>query len=371
MTGQAGEGARRKAEQVASAADVLERKAAKTRRMADNYAAGAVGEAAVETALAPLSASGWYVLHDRVMPTGGNIDHIVVGPGAVIVLDAKAWNGQLEIRNGRLYISGWHKKKEVDHLAAQAEAVRAALGIDQVNRALVITTQPEFEPVVLEDGAGVLGLGFLLTEIDQTPTSYSTTQVEQMLATLVEAFPVAGTAPPASSGLQVMDGVEVDPLFDRANRFLYLKQWKKYGKHRVYLKDEFGEELGFKDYVTGDITLTAPDDRQAAAVLAAATPTGLQLAAGDLPKLPIDVRGGRLLGLFGRLYATVMVGSLWEAKGKRYLYCTLANPTDGVFDLGHVDMATGWVKPKIVGPVSRDRGPAERYLALLRDRSPL
>ena len=65
-----------------------------------------------------------------------------------------------------------------------------------------------------------------------------------------------------------------------------------------------------------------------------------------------------------------MIGSIWTGPGKRYLYGTLANPTEGVFDLGHVDMSNGWVKPKSQGPVSRDRGPAERYLALLRDRYP-
>lgn len=86
--------------------------------------------------------------------------------------------------------------------------------------------------------------------------------------------------------------------------------------------------------------------------------------------LTIPMKGGRLLSLFGRLYCTAIVGSLWEKGDKRRLYGTLVNPTDGVFDLGYVDLVTGWVKPASEGPLSRDRGPAERYLALLRDRSP-
>ena len=332
---------------------------------------GEAGEIAVARELALLGAAGWFVLHDRVMPSGGNIDHIVVGPGAVIVLDAKAWNGPIEIRNGRLYCGGWSRRRQVEHLAAQADAVQQVLGIDEpVGRALVITTQPELEPQQLADGSGVLGLSYLRTEIDQTPTCFSAAQVEHLLATLVEAFPVAGSVPSAASGLQIVDGVEVDPLFDRANRFLYLRQWRRYGQHRIYLKDEDGEELGHKDVVSGAIELTSPDDRLAAAVLAGATPTGMVLRAGDLPKLAIDVRGGRLLGVFAKLYVSAMIGSLWEKKGKRYLYGSIANPGDGLIELGHVDLETGWVKPRGTGPVSRDRGPAERYLALLRDRCP-
>lgn len=41
-----------------------------------------------------------------------------------------------------------------------------------------------------------------------------------------------------------------------------------------------------------------------------------------------------------------------------------------MFELGYVDLTTGWVTPSSRGPLSRERGPAERYLALLRDRCP-
>ena len=369
--GEAGAAARRTGADIGAAATALEERAARTRRMADNYVAGAAGEEAVAEALAPLTSSGWFVLHDRVMPTGGNIDHIVVGPGAVVVLDAKAWNGAIEIRDGHLYSSGWSRRRQVEHLAEQADAVQKALGIEEpVGRALVITTQPDLEPVQLADGSGLLGLRYLYAEIDQTPTTFSTVEVERMLSVLLEAFPIAGSAPPAASGLQVIDGVDVGSLFDRANRFLYLNHWRRGSGHRVYLKDEDGEELGFKDYVTDSISLASDDDVFAAAILRGATPTGLDTDSTQLPKQAIDVRGGRLLGVFAKLYVAAMVGSLWEKKGKRRLYGSIVTPTDGVIDLGYVDLDTGWVKPNGDGPVSRDRGPAERYLALLRDRCP-
>ena len=366
----AGKSARELSESVGRAAEHWERKAANARRAEQNYAAGAAGEVAVAEALAPLTAAGWHVLNDREMPGGGNIDHIVVGPGAVIVLDAKAWNSTLGVRNGQLYASGRNKSRELQQLDRQAQAIRGVVGENVlINQALVITTQPDFEPQFV-GAAGILGLNALFREINETPTVFTSAEVDSMLAKLIEAFPASGTSPALGSGLQVVDGVEPSELFNRANRFLYLNQWRKHGKHNVYLKDEHGEELGMKDLLSGSIRLTHPDDNLAQAVLAAATSTGVELKPSDLPKLPIDVRGGRLLGMFGRIYTTAMIGSIWTGKGKRYLYCTLANPTEGVFDLGHVDMSNGWVKPKSQGPVSRDRGPAERYLALLRDRYP-
>lgn len=368
--GDAGGAARKKAEDAARAAEHLERKAANARKVAESYSAGASGEEAVAAALAPLTAEGWYLLHDRVMPSGGNIDHIVVGPGSVIVLDAKAWNGQLEVRNGRLYNSNWSQAKALGHLAAQRDAVRDALAVDgPVDMALVITTQPDFGPETVGD-AVVLGVGHLLDAVRGSRTSYSPQEVESMVSTLLERFPVAGTVPPAASGLQQVDGVEVGDMFDRANRFLYLKQWKRYGKHRIYLRDEDGEQYGYKEVADGSLHLDHQGDAIVEAILRAATPTGLALAPADVPKLAIPIRGGRLLSIFGRLYCSAIVGALWERGDKRRLYGYLANPTDGVFELGHVDLTTGWVKPSTTGPLSRDRGPAERYLALLRDRSP-
>ncbi|MEZ5254241.1 MAG: nuclease-related domain-containing protein [Microthrixaceae bacterium] len=368
--GEPGHAARKKAEDAARAAEHLERKATNARKVSKDWAAGAAGEEAVAQAISPLSAEGWFMLHDRVMPAGGNIDHIVVGPGSVIVLDAKAWNGELSVRNGRLYNGTWNQDRALAKLAAQREAVSAALGSDgPVDMALVITTQPAFGPQAVGE-AVVLGVGHLLEAVQSSRTSYSSAQVDSMVSILLDAFPAAGTVPPAATGLQQVDGVEVGELFDRANRFFLLNQWKRYGKHRIYLRDEDGEQYGFKNVLDGTLHLDHPNDEMVEVVLRSATQTGLKLAQRDVPKLRIPVVGGRLLGLFGRLYCSAIVGFRWQSKGKDLLYGTLINPTDGILDLGYVDLATGWIKPASQGPLTRDRGPAERYLALLRDRNP-
>jgi hypothetical protein len=78
-------------------------------RAAANCEAGAKGERLTAELLAPLTAEGWHVLHDRAIPgSNANLDHILIPPHGqyVIVLDSKLWSrhkGTLNItRAGRL-----------------------------------------------------------------------------------------------------------------------------------------------------------------------------------------------------------------------------------------------------------------------------
>lgn len=100
---------------------------------------GAEGEERVAEVLA--TASGVEVLHDRRVPRSrANIDHIVVGPAGIYVIDAKKYKqgGAIEVRDvgtwrnpdQRLYVDGRHRTNLVDGVIGQIEIVRAALGLD-------------------------------------------------------------------------------------------------------------------------------------------------------------------------------------------------------------------------------------------------
>jgi hypothetical protein len=96
---------------------------------------GEEGERRVAEVLSPVS--GIEVLHDRLVPRSRtNIDHIVVGPAGVFVIDAKKYTGGIEVRNvgslfrpdERLYVNNRDCSKLVDGVRGQIDVVRAALG---------------------------------------------------------------------------------------------------------------------------------------------------------------------------------------------------------------------------------------------------
>jgi nuclease-like protein len=65
----------------------------------ENWHDGAEGERKTEKALAPLTRSGWTIVHD-VQARYGNYDHIAVGPAGIFMLETKNPGGIVELRDG-------------------------------------------------------------------------------------------------------------------------------------------------------------------------------------------------------------------------------------------------------------------------------
>ena len=104
------------------------------------WATGARGEEKLAKALEGID--GLRVLHDRRVPgTRGNIDHIVIAPAGVFVVDAKHYEGRIEIRNKgwflrpdyRLYVGRRDCSALATGLAWQVEAVTTALVVAGVD----------------------------------------------------------------------------------------------------------------------------------------------------------------------------------------------------------------------------------------------
>ena len=98
------------------------------------WAKGSIGEQKLAAVLAGVS--GIHVLHDRrVGGTRGNIDHLVIAPGGVFVVDAKYYSGEVHIRdargifssNERLYVGVRDCSGAADAMRWQVDAVKAAL----------------------------------------------------------------------------------------------------------------------------------------------------------------------------------------------------------------------------------------------------
>jgi Nuclease-related domain len=70
---------------------------------------GAAGERRTARLLSHLEERGWVVLHDLAVPgSPANIDHLVIGPGGVVVIDSKQYRGRLRLDPAGLMWHGRH-----------------------------------------------------------------------------------------------------------------------------------------------------------------------------------------------------------------------------------------------------------------------
>lgn len=102
-------------------------KAERLTRVADAWERGAAGEEATARALALLPPE-WTVLHDVRWPgrRKANIDHVVIGPGGVFVIDSKHWSGTVSVTGDVLRQNGRSRERVV---AAAADAALAVTGV--------------------------------------------------------------------------------------------------------------------------------------------------------------------------------------------------------------------------------------------------
>jgi hypothetical protein len=98
------------------------------------WARGARGEKELAAALEGVG--GIRVLHDRRVPgTRGNLDHLVIAPAGIFVVDAKRYEGLIRIRDvggffktdERLYVGSRDCSKLADNMGRQVEAVERVL----------------------------------------------------------------------------------------------------------------------------------------------------------------------------------------------------------------------------------------------------
>jgi hypothetical protein len=101
---------------------------------------GAAGERRTARLLAPLGRRGWAVLHDLAIPgTQANIDHLVIGPGGVLVIDTKHYRGRLRVDGDGLVWHGRHLLvSALRKVLWQADQVDEVLGIAEITVAAIV-----------------------------------------------------------------------------------------------------------------------------------------------------------------------------------------------------------------------------------------
>ena len=111
---------------------------------------GATGEVKVGARLNRLRRHGWRVLHSIPLGRGGDIDHLIIGPGGVFTANTKHHpNARVKVGDRVVFVRGC-QVTYIGKALREASRVQAALS-SALGRAVLV------EPLVIIHGASVFG----------------------------------------------------------------------------------------------------------------------------------------------------------------------------------------------------------------------
>lgn len=151
------------------------------------WATGAEGERLVAQTLADLHPC-WQVLHDVRWPGRrfANIDHLAIGPGGVVVVDAKRWSGRVTLERAVLRQNGYRRDGELDGVAEAAAAVAALVNPHSATpvRGVLCLVDQSFSPTDTTSGVAVVGRPHLLAHLDALDAVLDARQVSELTSFL-------------------------------------------------------------------------------------------------------------------------------------------------------------------------------------------
>ncbi|MFF1252236.1 nuclease-related domain-containing protein [Pseudarthrobacter sp. NPDC058329] len=152
----AGDGAAEQSRLAAERVARLKRRLDQAERSTKAWDDGAVGHQVVAEKLSELVPRGWYVLHDVHWPgrPKANLDHVLVGPGGVVVVDAKNWTGEVRVSSGVLWQGRYARTQAVEGALAQCAAVASVMAPPHrrlVRSLICMASQPDLFGVTNAD----------------------------------------------------------------------------------------------------------------------------------------------------------------------------------------------------------------------------
>ena len=142
-------------------------------RATKSWDTGAVGERVVADRLSQLIPHGWYVLHDVHWPGRPKaiLDHVLVGPGGIVVVDAKNWTGEVRVSSGALWQGRYSRTQSVEGALAQCAAVASVLSPPHrrlVRPLICMAAQPDLFGITSSDVA-VAGVDRVVAAVTALP----------------------------------------------------------------------------------------------------------------------------------------------------------------------------------------------------------
>jgi hypothetical protein len=195
-----------------------EREGKRLLELSHQYYRGSAGEKAVVAALKPLTELGWSLLADCrwSAQSEANIDVIAVGPGGVVVVDAKNWHRPPIVGGNKLLYGSHDCTAEAETLTVAARRVEeslAPLGISPVAVSVMMafpghTVDARLGPI------GLIGANRAATALASLPIRFTPAVVAEVTAHLSVAFPEHRRQPPASDIADHPSEAALPTLFD-------------------------------------------------------------------------------------------------------------------------------------------------------------
>lgn len=195
----AGDSAAREAARQRELADEHARRAGIARQIAHGFEVAARSEQRLARALIELEPLGYTLLEDRKRPGSarGNVDLVLVGPGGVVLIDAKAW-AEVAVAEGRVWRGDVDATDEIERLAdllnlTQGELAEIGLAPGEVHGIVAFTGHDLARSELF--GLTLLGDAAAVSEIAQLGPRLSPTRVAEVRDALEHLFPPMTTGP--------------------------------------------------------------------------------------------------------------------------------------------------------------------------------
>ena len=158
----------------------------------ERWRLGAEGERQTAKALRPLTRRGWALVND-LQTERGNVDHILVGPAGVFLLETKSLNGIVSVERGALLVR-WREDPddgyEARHVGPRARALAAQFaervkesGVPNVWVQPIVVIWSEFpQGSIQSDGVAWVAGKHLARVLAARPTMLSEEQADEIMA---------------------------------------------------------------------------------------------------------------------------------------------------------------------------------------------
>jgi hypothetical protein len=193
------------------------RVAAELEHQAGRWLLAAETEHRVANKLAVLDSQGYTFLNDRAWPGSrtGNIDHVLVGPGGVFIVDTKAW-AEVSIDGGRILHGQADVTDDFAPLIAVGDGAAAALaeiGLSPNEVHVLIVLAGRDDPPTRAGGVVIMGENRAALYISRHGFRLTDEQVDAVRLVAETHFPeLAGTQPPLDLTIRPVVVPESEPL---------------------------------------------------------------------------------------------------------------------------------------------------------------